>query len=110
MPEDNARQRAQNVLASYTAEQTARFFGGGELGKPQWADPETQRKQDLQQQRLLEALGVSVNLFRDALKEFSPQTRDRLQELWEHTQRGDPRARGLFVTMYTELMAQALLR
>jgi hypothetical protein len=59
-------------LARFTAEQTARFFGGGELGKPKWTDPEMQRKQDRQQALLQQALGVSVTQFNRALMELSP--------------------------------------
>jgi hypothetical protein len=97
------------IVARFSAEQTARFFGGGELGRPSWEDPETQAKQDMQRQRLRAAYARSVVDLNAALRELSPQTADRLVELWHQARNGDPGAIRLFGAMYMELLAQALI-
>jgi hypothetical protein len=95
-------------IASFSAEQFARYAGGGQLGRPKWADPEMQRKQDLQRERLREALGESVKLYVKALRELSPDTAARLQNLTEHALAGNPEAFRLWMAMYGELCEQAL--
>jgi SLT domain-containing protein len=95
-------------LARFTAEQTARFFAGGELGKPKWTDPEMQRKQDRQQQLLQQALGVSVTQFNRALMELSPNTARRLTQLHSDALAGDGEAMRLLVAVVGELIVQAL--
>ena len=96
-------------LASFTPEQTARFFAGGELGRATFADPELQARQDRQRERLRSALSGYVRILVSALREDSPQTEKRLQELSEGAMQGDPNAKRLFIAMVTELMNQALL-
>jgi transposase len=96
-------------IARFTAEQTARYFAGGELGKPEYTDPEVRRKMDVQQARLRAALDASVDIYADALAELSPQTEARLYEL--HRAAGtDPQAGHLLLTMLQELGVQALRR
>jgi hypothetical protein len=96
-------------IARFSAEQTAEFFGGGELGRPQWADPEVQRKQDAQRELLRAAVASSTKQMASALSRYSPESQQRLLQLSEAALAGDAKARRLFVAMYTELLAQALL-
>jgi hypothetical protein len=108
-PDELPEPQGSKVIARFSAEQTARFFGGGDLGRPAWADPETQRKQDRQRLLLRGALTHSVQEFAEALRELSPQSSQRLMQLGQGALNGDKESLRLFTAMYTELLAQALV-
>jgi hypothetical protein len=96
-------------IASYTAEQTARFLSGGELGPPTYHDPETAERWHRHRIAMRHAWASAVSLLADALRPDSPQTGRRLLELWTEAENGNPRARNLLGVMLTELLAQALM-
>jgi hypothetical protein len=98
-----------NTIARFSAKQTADFFGGGLLGRPEWTDPEVQRKQDLQRQKLREALDLAVKAQHRALHELSPETARRMLDLYEGAVTGNEQQLRLFVAMHTELAFQALM-
>jgi len=98
------------LIASYTAEQTARFFGGGEIGKPKYADPELQARVDRLQQRLLKAFDDVVEKLSEAVVIDGQITNQRLNELWYAARRGDARSRDLLGVLINELLKQATLQ
>jgi len=100
----------EKVIASYTPEQTARFFAGGELGKPHIHDPDTAARMERQRKDLLAGLEGAVGHLVRALRTDSPRTADRLQQLWTSAKHGNPEARRLFPVMVAELAKQALIQ
>jgi hypothetical protein len=98
------------IIASFTAEQTAEFFSGGELGKPTIHDPRTRERMERQRQDLLAGFESAVGDLVRSLRRDSPRTADRLQQLWGSAKSGNPEARRLFPVMVAELAKQALIQ
>lgn len=99
---------AEKDLASFSKEQTARFLGGGDIGRPQWADPEMQRKQDEQRDLLREALRQSTEFFCAALQDLSPRSSAVLETYARDALAGDEAATQKFLLFYGDLCLQAL--
>lgn len=91
-------------LASFSAEQTARFFGGGELGRARFTDPEVQAAQDRQRAAMREAWRTCVPILRASLRKESEATERRLGELYSAAAAGDQHAKRLLMTMVAELV------
>jgi len=100
----------ERTIASFTAEQTARFLGGGELGQPHYHDPAVAARMRHQQIALRHAFASCMVVLYDALTEDSAQTAQRLRELWNAAERGDPQAERLLMVMLNELLHQGLTR
>ena len=100
----------ERTIASFTAEQTARFLSGGELGPPHYHDPAVAERMRRQQIALRHAFAACMVVLYDALREDSSQTAQRLRELWNAAERGDPQAKHLLAVMMGELLGQGLTR
>lgn len=96
------------VIASYTKEQTATFFGGGELGRPRIHDAELKRRMDRQRRHLRTALRACVNELASAMTEDGQETARRLRELHQAAERGDAHAMRLLIAMLGELVVFAV--
>ena len=97
-------------LASFSSEQTARFFAGGEIGAPAFADPEIQNGVDRQRKAMREALRVCRPIMLRALHAESPETEGRLAALWAAADRGDQEAKRLLIAIVGELVNLAYTR
>lgn len=95
-------------LASFSKEQTAKFLGGGDLGRPVYADPEMQRKQDEQRELLRAALEQSVEFFCAALKDLSPRSCEVIEQYAKDALAGDEVATQKFLLFFGDLCLQAL--
>ena len=101
---------ADKIIASFTAEQTARFLSGGELGAPTFTDPEMAATYARHQAALRDALDDCIVILGKALHEDSAATEQRLYELWDGVgRRNDPNAARLLGVMLTELVKQVAL-
>lgn len=98
-----------NLLASFSAEQTARFFAGGELGEPHIPDPQLRNALKRQGARLRMALFDEVvpALVR-ALRHDSQTSAQRLHYLAEHARNGDAEASRMMGAMIGELLTMAM--
>jgi hypothetical protein len=98
-----------NIVARWSAEETAAFFATGErLPRARFEDPEVQARQDRQREALRAALRPSVTALGSALHRDSAETEKRLYALLEAALAGDAAAVRQFIAMYGELLAQAL--
>lgn len=95
-------------IARFSAEQTANFLGGGALGRPQYADPELQRKMDAHRRALRIAFNDCTDLLGEALHDLSPSTENRLRTLHQEAVDGNSDATRLYITLVAELASQAL--
>jgi len=99
----------EKLIASYTAEQTARFMAGGELGSPTIHDPRIADQMERSQRMLLAAFDLSVEAVAKSMERSQgADTARRLRELWMGTKAGDTHARRLFNAMYAQLLTNAL--
>lgn len=96
-------------LAKFSAEQTAAFLGGGELGRPKYADPEMQKKQEVHRAALRDTFEVCTERLVEALHDLSPQTAERLDAWHKAAMEGDADAARMYAVMVAELAKQALL-
>lgn len=96
-------------IARFSAEQTANFLGGGELGRPQYTDPDLQAKMDAHREAMREAFSQSTNFLAAGLERLSPHTADRLRALHTEAMEGNVDAMHLYITMIAELATQALV-
>lgn len=99
---------SSKVIASYTLEQTAEFFGGGELGQPEIHDPELKAKWERQRGLLRHALRANVDILATAMRDDGQNTAARLRELYAAAEAGDPKAMRLLIAMLGELIVFAL--
>jgi len=99
---------AEKDLARFSKEQTAKMLAGGDIGRPQWADPEMQRRQDEQRDLLREALSQSVEFFVAATKDLSPRSSEVLEQYAKGAMEGDEALTQKFLLFYGDLCLQAL--
>jgi hypothetical protein len=98
-----------NFSAQFSAEQTARFFGGGRLGLPTYDNPEIQAKVDKQRELLRTAWSEAFGALAEALiNGESEQTAEYMLQQWAGTLRGNEQARAKLVNVMAELFKQAL--
>jgi hypothetical protein len=97
------------TIASYTPEQTAAFFNGGDIGEAKIVDPQIRARMVRQHRYLRRCLFDKVApALIQALQMESPQTADRLGALLVGAMREDPRSSQLLGVMVGELLTQAL--
>lgn len=97
------------TIASFSAEQTARFLSGGQLGDPTYHDASIARRQCELKAKLREALYEQVvPALAQALEGNSDQARTRLLELASVARSGDPGASQLLGAMLGELLTMGL--
>lgn len=97
------------TIATFSAEQTARFLGGGEIGEARYTDAEMQELANRQKALLRKAFSEISKIVDDALDELSPTTRDRFVQLAKGAMDGDMRAIHLYGTMLAELAKLGLM-
>lgn len=96
-------------VASFSAEQTAEFLRGGNIGKPEIHDPEVRARMERQHRALRKALFEEVvPELAKALERDSPQTGQRLLQLSQGAFHGDPRASQLLAVVIGELLTWGL--
>lgn len=107
LPERRQR-RGEQELASFSKEATANFLAGGELGRPQWADPAEQRRQDEQRELLRNALQEMTPILARALHKHSSQAEASLVAHLSAALEGDVQSYKMYCAMLAELGKQAL--
>jgi hypothetical protein len=95
-------------IARFSKEQTAAFLAGGELGRPEYTNPETARRMELQRKQLRVGWNAALDAMYQSLKEESPQSASRLLELKRAAFAGDTDAMRLLTSMLGELLKQGL--
>lgn len=96
-------------IARFSAEQTARFLAGGELGRPEYADSGVARRMENQRRELRAGWILALEALHASLRQESAQTAARLIELRQAAFAGDPDAARLLTAMLGELLKQALV-
>lgn len=102
------RSNMSDEIARYSAEQTARFLAGGDLGRPTYS-PELEAKMKEHRNRLRTAFADCTEILTNALEDLSSHTAARLKELHEAAVNADADAMRLYITMMAELATQALV-
>lgn len=96
-------------IARFSAEQTARFLGGGDLGRPEWTDEAIVGVvQKEQRKRLRSAFKEITPILAQALHELSPQTEQRLTQYYQAAEEGNTASYHYYLVMVAELCKQAL--
>lgn len=102
------QRRGSEEVASFSAEATANFLSGGELGRPTYADAEVQQRMDRQRENLRIALRQITPILCEALHQDSPQTEAHLKTHLANALAGDVPSYRMYCAMLAELGKQAL--